>query len=123
MSYKLDMAMWENLDADADHHVTPAELVAMGFNANLMLDWLDTPGNGDLLIDFAEYQVGAVNKNKYDVAARADSESAQELELIDDEEFDVEEWPGVWDAYDANNDNIIDLNEWMTVENLIYGFT
>jgi len=123
MNYVLDIAMWDNLDADEDHHVTPAELVAMGFNANMMLDWLDTPGNGDLLIDFAEYQVGAVNKNKYDVAARADSESAQELELIDDEEFDVEEWPGVWDAYDANNDDIIDLNEWMTVENLIYDFT
>jgi len=123
MSYKLDMAMWENLDADADHHVTPAELVAMGFNANLMLDWLDTPGNGDLLIDFAEYQVGAVNKNKFDVAARADLESDQELEIIDYGEFVEDEWPGSWPAFDANNDDIIDLNEWMEVEKLIYDFT
>lgn len=125
MNYYIDQNMWTLLDADADHYVSPAEFQTMGFDADKMIEWLDLPSDNNQLVDFAEWQAGCVTKNVYDVAARSSAENTEgdDIEKMDEGEYDGLTTEFTWKSLDADNDAIVDLNEWITALNLQYGFT
>lgn len=124
INYAIDQNMWTLLDADTDDHASPAEFQTMGFDADAMILWLDTDANG--YVDFAEWIVGCVAKNVFDVNARASTSATEgdEPELIDLEEFEA--WTGTfftWKSLDADNNGYVNLTEWVDNTNLEYAFT